>query len=218
MGIFKNNKTSLPDFWRQYIGSFKEKPTTDVDQLTFVVLDTETTGFDYKQDRILSIGALKLRNNNMAINESLEVYVDQEYYNAETAEIHGILKKGKMKKVSEEEALEILLLYLGNAVIVAHHAQFDINMLNKALNRHQLPKLMNQVLDTSHLYKKTLLKSNLLEKKEHYTLDELAEKFDISKADRHTAMGDAYITSIIFLKVLSKLKDKREIDLKYLLK
>ena len=53
----------------------------------------------------------------------------------------------------------------------------------------------------------------LLERKDNYSLDDLADKFDISKKDRHTAMGDAYITAIAFLKILNKLSEKKEITL-----
>lgn len=60
--------------------------------------------------------------------------------------------------------------------------------------------------------------SNLLERKENYSLDELADKFDISKKDRHTAMGDAYITAIAFLKILNKLRERKEITLRQLFK
>ena len=74
------------------------------------------------------------------------------------------------------------------------------------------------MLDTSNLYKKTLLNSNVFKKTEHYSLDELAEKFDISQKDRHTALGDAYITAIAFLKIRSRLKDKGQLRLKDLLK
>jgi DNA polymerase-3 subunit epsilon len=91
-------------------------------------------------------------------------------------------------------------------------------MINRALERNGLPRLKNKVLDTSNLYKKTLLNSNVFKKKEHYSLDELAEKFDISKKDRHTALGDAYITAIAFLKIRSRLKGKGQLRIKDLLK
>ena len=92
-------------------------------------------------------------------------------------------------------------------------------MINNALLRNGLPELKNTYLDTSHLYKKTIIKSNLITKKEHYTLDELADKFTISKKDRHTAMGDAYITAILFLKILNKLQESgKKVTLKDLLK
>jgi DNA polymerase-3 subunit epsilon len=99
---------------------------------------------------------------------------------------------------------------------VAHHAGFDIGMINSALKRLGLPKLKNTPLDTGVLYKKTLLKSYLVQPKEHYSLDELAEKFLISKKDRHTALGDAYITALAFLKILVKIKEKKELSLRNL--
>lgn len=85
---------------------------------------------------------------------------------------------------------------------------FDVNMINKALHRQGLPSLKNKLLDTVVLYKKSLLRSPLIEKKDHYSLDELADKFNISKKDRHTALGDAYITALLFLKIIKKLKEK----------
>ncbi|MNR44313.1 bifunctional ATP-dependent DNA helicase/DNA polymerase III subunit epsilon [compost metagenome] len=91
-------------------------------------------------------------------------------------------------------------------------------MINKALERNGLPELKNHRLDTAFLYKKTLIKSHLFERKDHYTLDDLADKFDISKKDRHTALGDAYITAIAFLKIVKKLKEKKEVTLNSLFK
>ena len=190
----------------------------DIDSTRFVVLDTETTGFDYENDRILCIGAVVLQNYRIPIQESLEVYIQQEHYNKATAQIHGILRASVLNRPNELEGLQQFLDYLGDSIIVAHHTFFDITMINKALERNGLPKLKNKTLDTAHLYKKTLLYSPLLVRKESYTLDELADKFDISKKDRHTAMGDAYITAIAFLKILNKLKEKKGFSLQQLFK
>lgn len=218
INFFKKKVIDYPDYWQEYENSFNKKPIEDLSLVRFVVLDTETTGFDYLNDRILCIGALSLVNKNIALNQSLELFLKQEHYNAETAKIHGILKNGGTSYISESTAIKELLGFLQNAVIVAHHAIFDITMINKALERNGLPKLKNKVLDTSNLYKRTLLNSNVFKKKEHYSLDELAEKFDISQKDRHTALGDAYITAIAFLKIGSRLKGKEQLRLKDLLK
>ncbi|MEG3658642.1 3'-5' exonuclease [Arenibacter palladensis] len=216
--LFRKKVNNYPDYWLEYENSFKKKPIEDLNLARFVVLDTETTGFDYLNDRILCIGALSLVDKNIALNESLELFLKQEHYNAESAKIHGILKDGGASRISESAAMEELLRFLNNSIIVAHHAIFDITMINRALERNGLPRLKNKVLDTSNLYKKTLLNSNVFKKKEHYSLDELAEKFDISKKDRHTALGDAYITAIAFLKIRSRLKGKGQLRIKDLLK
>ncbi len=201
------SKQDLPDFWNDYAALFSQVEQLN-EQSSFVVLDTETTGFDYQTDRMLCIGALRLENSKIHINNSFEVFIHQSHYNAESAAIHGILKNEPLVKISEIEALKAFLAYVGNSVIVAHHTGFDITMIDKALERHGLPKLKNKSLDTVVLYKKSLLRSPLIERKEHYSLDELADKFNISKKDRHTALGDAYITALLFLKILKKIKEK----------
>jgi DNA polymerase-3 subunit epsilon len=190
----------------------------DINTTRFVVLDTETTGFDYKNDRILCIGAVVLQNNTISIQDSFEIYIEQELYNKSSAQIHGILRDFILNHPKEPDALEQFLTFLGDSVIIAHHTKFDVTMINNALERNGFSKLKNKTLDTAELYKKTLLISPILERKEHYTLDDLAEKFDISVKDRHTALGDAFITAIAFLKILEKMKKKKEITLRELFK
>ncbi|MDI6050355.1 3'-5' exonuclease [Flavobacterium sp. XS2P24] len=218
INFIEKSKTILFDLLGKSEKSSDEELSNDIDAVRFVVLDTETTGFDYTTDRILCIGAIVLQNNTIPINGSFEVYIQQEHYDQATAKIHGILKEFVIDRPTELEALQQFLDFLGDSIIIAHHTIFDITMINKALERNGLPELKNKTLDTAVLYKKTLLVSNLLERKESYSLDELADKFDISKKDRHTAMGDAYITAIAFLKILNKLRERKEITLRQLFK
>ncbi|WP_036153609.1 3'-5' exonuclease [Maribacter forsetii] len=218
MGLFKRTPKNLPEFWKTYESLFKETQSKKFNDQIFVVLDTETTGFSFEDDRILSIGAVKITNESISVQEVFDIYLEQEKFNKETVHVHGLLKNGQRECISEILALEKFLAYVGDAVIVAHHAGFDMGMLNTALVRHGLPKLKNMVLDTGVIYKKTLIKSYLVQPKSNYTLDELAEKFSISRKDRHTALGDAYITAVAFLKIISRLKEKKNFSLKYLLR
>lgn len=207
---------SLFNFWKKEENLFDENIT--IEETRFIVLDTETTGFDYDNDRILCIGALVLQNGTISVQESLEVYIEQDHYDKSTAQIHGILKAFVIQRPTELEALQQFLEFLGDSIIIAHHTIFDVTMINKALERNGLPQLINKTLDTAYLYKKTLIQSHLFERKDHYTLDDLADKFDISKKDRHTALGDAYITAIAFLKIVKKLKEKKATNLNQLFK
>lgn len=212
--------TTIKTFILELIGksnqSLNDEIQGDIDSTRFVVLDTETTGFDYEKDRILCIGAVVLQNYRIPIQESLEIYIQQEHYNKTTAQIHGILKASILDRPNELKGLQQFLDFLGDSIIVAHHTSFDIAMINKALERNGLPKLENKTLDTANLYKKTLIYSPLLVRKDSYSLDDLADKFDISKKDRHTAIGDAYITAIAFLKIVNKLKEKKDFSLQQL--
>ncbi|MGN7809296.1 3'-5' exonuclease [Flavobacterium sp. 22076] len=208
MGLFS--------FWKKEENLFDESIT--IEETRFVVLDTETTGFDYEKDRILCIGALALQNGVISVQDSFEIYLHQDHYDKSTAQIHGILKDLLVKRPTELEALQQFLDFLGDSIIIAHHTIFDVTMINKALERNGLPQLTNKTLDTAYLYKKTLIQSHLFERKDHYTLDDLADKFDISKKDRHTALGDAYITAIAFLKIVKKLREKKAVSLNQLFK
>jgi DNA polymerase-3 subunit epsilon len=106
------------------------------------------------------------------------------------------------------------LEYIKDAVLVAHHAAFDVAMINFALKRMNLPKLKNKVLDTGHVFQKTKLDNS----KAHFSLDDLSKRFNIPQHDRHTASGDAYITAILFLKLLSILNKKDDLTLRDLLR
>lgn len=201
----KPNLENLPEFWQEYEKSFEERLPEDINAIRFVIFDTETTGFDFEKDRILSIGAVVVKNKSIEMKDNFEVYLDQEKFNPETVKIHGIIQNEKFDKLSEIEALKKFLRYIQNSVLVAHHARFDVTMVNKALARHGLPKLKNKVLDTAVLYKNTRIVTNLIDRDRSYSLDEIAEAYNIDVTDRHTASGDAYITAIIFMKVRSRL-------------
>ncbi|NAS12941.1 3'-5' exonuclease [Poritiphilus flavus] len=215
---FNKTPVELPGFWKEYEIEASKKLPPELESNSFVVLDTETTGFSFQRDRMLSIGALTLKNGVMEVNNSLELYLKQERFDHSTVKIHGLLKKETKTCVTEYEAMRQLLAYVKNSVIVGHHTHFDISMINKALKRQGLPELLNRSLDTALLYPKSLIKSPLRSQKDHYTLDDLAEAFDISLKDRHTALGDAYITAIAFLGIIGRLQKKENLSLNSLFK
>ena len=202
-------KKKYPPFWLAYDSNFKRKQSQDISKNRFVVFDTETTGLNPKKDVILSIGCIAIENLVIKVLDQYEVYIKQTHFSKDTIKIHGLLKEGRQEKIEEKEALKHLLNYIKNAVIVAHHAAFDVAMINEALKRQGCPKLKNTVLDTGHLFNKT----GLINSKKHFNLDELALKFNIPLHDRHTASGDAYITALLFLKLL-KILNKKQLNLK----
>ncbi len=181
---------------------------TPLENLSYVVLDTETTGLDPERDRILSIGAVRVHYGRILVKEALELYLEQEHFDRNSVPIHGILREGVHPRISEAEALGQLMAYTGDALIVGHHISFDRAILQKGLARQGLQPLQNKCLDTGLLYQNTLLKTPLLRRKEFYSLDDLARRFDLPRTDRHTALGDAYLTAMALMHILELLKGK----------
>ena len=204
---FKNIRTPLPPGWSE-----------DISETEFVVLDTETTGMDPHKDRILSIGALRLKAGRIRTGESREIFLAQDHFDSTSVPIHGILKTGRHPRHSEAEAMVWLQDYTANAILVGHHIGFDLSMIREAFLRQGFPPLINPCLDTGLLYRKTLIQSPLLRKKDFYTLDDLARKYDLSCEDRHTALGDAYLTAMIFQHILDQLGRKGPVTVSKLLK
>lgn len=216
LNLFKKKPDDLPEFWNNYQSKFKEKLPENIVETRFVVFDTETTGFDLKKDRMLCIGAVAISNKSIDVADGFEEYISQETFNPKTVKIHGIIQHERIETLTEEEAVKAFLKYIGNSVLVAHHAGFDVGMINEALARMELPKLKNKVLDTVNLYRGTRIISNLINREKSYSLDEIAETYNIDIKDRHTAAGDAFITAIAFLTILGKLNTDRKLNLKKL--
>src|SRR5690606_32400975 len=215
--LFKKKK-EYPKFWTDYQNKFKTNPPETIEENSFVVFDTETTGLDLKKDRILSIGALKVQGKTIEVANIFEKYINQSTFNPETVAIHGIIKNDLNPNTTEEDAIIEFLEYIGNSVLVAHHIAFDVGMINKVLHRMGLPRLKNKTLDTMLLYRASRIISNLIDKERNYSLDELAENLNISLKDRHTAAGDAYITAIAFLKIVSRVSNQKNGRLKDLIR
>jgi len=211
----KKEKDILPSYFLDYEESISNTPKLSINETRFVVFDTETTGFNRMKDRVLSIGAVALINNTLKVNDSFEVYLKQNVFNPETVHIHGILKEGNNTKITELEALQQFLKYINNAVLVGHHIGFDVMMINQILERNHLPELKNRTIDTEHLYRKSkhAVYQNSLPQ-ERYTLDKICDELNVSKSDRHTATGDAFITAIAFLKIISRLNKNNNLKVK----
>jgi DNA polymerase-3 subunit epsilon len=198
---FKNNKRDDPEFWQRYLSYFNSNVRNNLEQRV-VAFDTETTGLDFRTDVVLSIGALGICKNTISVTDYLELFLAQDIFKKATVPIHGILKEGSEEKIGESEALIQFLDFIKNAVLVGHHVSFDIKMINEILKRRGLGKLKNRSIDTDVMYQKF----KGLQEDQHSGLDELCGIFKIEKSDRHTAIGDAYITALIYLRLKNKWK------------
>lgn len=226
MALFsKTDTTNYPSFWQEYLDGFESQKAkagflgnvldaTPLNQTRFVIFDCETTGLDYKEDRILSIGAVTTIDNKLSITDGFELFVQQDLYRPESATIHGILKEGTFTKVTEEEAIAQFIKFIGTDILVGHHVGFDVAVVNTALKRLDLGSLKNRSLDTEILYKRLVHPVNKTLQERRYSLDQLAEALKIPLHDRHTSAGDAFITALAFIKIVHRLNSDNSLRVK----
>jgi DNA polymerase-3 subunit epsilon len=200
----QDDLTDLP-FIARYHNCFHAtwSDETPIDEVRFVVLDSETTGFDPHTDRIITIGAVSVQNREILLGDSFERLL-KVTTNTSAVTVHGVTRDESRRGMEEPAALESFLDYLKDAVIVGHHIGHDMAVFDNAYERHWGFHLLNRCIDTLTL---TLL----LEKDgafagrrpiRRFTLDALCELFNVIPHDRHTAGGDAFITAQIFLRLL----------------
>jgi len=207
--IFKNNANqNTPNWIENYLNlEFKLPPNTPLDEISFCAIDCETTGLE-KHSEVISIGAVKFNNNKIKIGESLNLRF-------------GASKGHKQSEIHEELALsdrnyenhvKKILKYVGNSVIIGHHVAFDAKMIGKMVSKfHNGFSLRNKKVDTILLIQR--LDPMRLERNvgglKSMTLDALCNEYDIDVENRHTALGDAYMTALLFMKLLKQLKKRK---------
>ena len=129
----------------------------------------------------------------------------------EAIEVHGILPNERHYNLSEAEAVQRFLAFCQDAVLVGHHVSFDLAMVNNALKRMGGKKLLNKQVDTIDLARRIAGPELAVYRQGAFGLDALCQQYRIPLSDRHTAAGDAYITAVLLMKLLSRL-EKRGVD------
>ena len=182
-----------------------------IEEVSFVVLDTETTGLDLKNDQLISLGAIKVLGRAIRVNESLEFlfpYSNANNLGSDHIAIHEITPQVSQREgTSLEGGLLTLLQFIGESVLIGHHVDFDLAMINRYLNAGFGISLHNKSLDTVQLAERFYYGSST-RNQTHYTLDVLCNEFNISLNDRHSAAGDAFITALLFLKLVNSAKQR----------
>ncbi|MBI4470617.1 MAG: 3'-5' exonuclease [Acidobacteria bacterium] len=190
---------------QRYLAAFKDTWTdqTPSEQVRFVALDTETTGLDPRTDRLITIGAVAVKGGEILLDDAFEAML-KVAYNSSSVTVHGITRDEAREGTDEVEALEAFLGYLRDGVIVGHHIGHDVEMLNRAGERHFGIRMLNRSLDTMDLTLHLKDDGAILPQSEitNFSLDGLCEWFGVEPHDRHTAGGDAFITAQIFLRLL----------------
>ncbi len=212
-------KSAPPAFWQTYLEQARQTlpGNTPLRDIPFAVLDTETTGLNPAKDAILSIGGVKVQHGTIAVAQSLELFLEQlAVPQQKDIAIHGIMPAVSTGQTGIAEAMQQFTAWCGASVLVGHHIAFDLSMLNTVLQNLGCGKLRNPSLDTLQLHVRLRGSKDLFTPGE-LSLDALAAQYHIALHDRHTALGDAYITAILLLKLLHRLEQRGVKTLRQLL-
>ncbi len=189
----KNINKDYPEFWKKYLSSFERKSNR------FVVLSVETSGLNTEKDVILSIGAVCVVNNSIVVSDSFEIVLLQYKYLHENGLSNEFIIESTQPKLGESEAIIALIAFIGNSILVGHRINFDVEMINTALEKIDAGRLKNEALDIEIMHKK------LTDADKSVSIDELNKIYNVTPNDRHSSAEDAYTIAMLFLKLKSRL-------------
>lgn len=170
---------------------------------TYVVFDLETTGFSPNKNKIIEIGAVKVRG--MEIVDRFSTFVNPQVpipFEIET--LTSINDEMVMDAPVIEEILPKFMEFCQGAVMVAHNADFDMSFIKRNCELQGLP-CEKTVVDTVALSRALLPSLN------RFKLDTVAKALNVSLAHHHRAVDDAGCTAEIMIKLMEMLK-KRGIE------
>ncbi len=163
-----------------------------------IVLDTETTGLDWRTgDRVIEIGCVELLNRNLT-GRHYHVYLNPDRdIDAEAVAVHGITAEFLADKPRFANVAAEFEDFVRDAELVIHNASFDLGFLDHELGllgRGKLAGLCSGVIDTLKMAKE----QNPGKKA---SLDALCDRYQIENGHRtlHGALLDAEILAEVYL-------------------
>jgi DNA polymerase III subunit epsilon len=166
-----------------------------------VILDTETTGLDFKKgDRLIEIGCIEIVNR-IPTGREYHCFINPEReVPAEAEAVHGISTAFLAKMPVFSKVYRDFLDFIGNDTLVIHNANFDVGFLNFELDRVKAGKIeMARVVDTL-----------AIARRKHpagpNSLDGLCKRYgiDISKRTKHGALIDCLLLAEVYVELLGE--------------
>ncbi len=196
---------------RSFLNNRKALRALAIQDVIFTVLDTETTGLSVNEGhKIVSVGAIKIKNYQLIENEILDELINPERdIPFASRNIHYISDDQVKDKPNIYQLEKKINNFLENTILVGHNVDFDIGFIKKNAARTSLATTVKRIASIDTI----LLAAGLYPSLESYELSFLCDHFRIKTFDqiRHSALGDAVITARLFLFLLDTAKNRNNV-------
>lgn len=197
----------LQRWWRRHKPGYRPPPSRwahleDVYQgEDVVVLDCETSQFDKKKGELLSLAAVVVSGQSIALSRALDITIRANVEtHPEAVRVHHLRKEDLTDGKTVAEAIEQLLDFIGNRPICGFYIEFDRAILNRYINELYGFELPNQFIEVSELYARRK-RRHIPELSLDLTFEGLAKDLNVPVIGRHTALGDVISTSLMYIKL-----------------
>jgi DNA polymerase-3 subunit epsilon len=164
-----------------------------------IIFDTETTGLDSREDRVIEIGGVELVNR-FPTGKTFHVFINPQgrAVHAEALAIHGISNEQLADKKTFPEIAEEFMEFIDGAKLVAHNANFDMGFINAEFARLGQPAIGSE----------RVIDSLALARRKHpmgpNSLDALCRRYGINNSHRtfHGALLDSQLLAEVYIELI----------------
>lgn len=202
-----SRRRQVPAWAQEYLDTPRPDPNQAWRDISYSVIDVETSGLNSKRDVLLSIGVVEIERGRICMNRNWYTLIHpsaEAEITPESIRVHGILTRDLAKAPPEEEVLPELVHRIAGRVLVVHFASIDVDFIGRALRKHFNIKLRGPALDTVRLagtlnQSDQLINSNHVHERVTMRLSELAKRAGLPVHSQHHALSDALTTAQLFL-------------------
>ncbi len=173
---------------------------------SFVVFDIETTGFSNLNEKIIEIGAVKIKNGEI-IDEFSTFVNPQKFISEKITELTSITNDMVSDAPIIDSVMPKFYEFCKDSILVAHNIDFDMSFIRRNGRKFGI-EFSNALLDTIDMCK------FLFPELKRYKLNVVAKHLGVSLENHHRAVDDARATAMILVKCLERLKNREILTLR----
>ena len=172
-----------------------------IDEEEFVVFDIETTGLNSHTNKIIEIGAVKIKAGRIIdrYSQLINPGISIPYH---ITEITSITNEQVANQPKIDEVIGKFVEFIGDAVLVAHNAPFDMGFIKRDIKEYLNIDLESSVIDTLQMAR------DLFPDFKKYGLGDLNKALGLALEKHHRAVDDSQATANMFIIFLEKYKEK----------
>ncbi|MCP4991244.1 MAG: DNA polymerase III subunit epsilon [Colwellia sp.] len=199
---------------RDYLSVPLPALNTPIDKVKILAVDFETTGLDARQDKLLSVGFVTLKQHQISLKSSYHQIVKTKAQLEESnVIIHHITDSQKEKGQALAMVVEALLKALSGSVMLVHFARIEKQFLTQACLELYGMAPVFPIIDTLALAKRRLDKRDVAYDPSELRLTNLRHKLKLPEHHAHNALNDAIATAELFMAQMSKANKDGKITL-----
>ncbi|NKF52626.1 3'-5' exonuclease [Shewanella sp. WXL01] len=176
-------------------------------QAELVAIDLEMTGLDPINDQIVSIGLVPIKQAQIPLVGARQKFIEIKGSVGDSAAVHGVVDDTLASALSLNEALLWFIEQTRGKVLVAHHAQLDVQFLQAKISQQFGVNLAFVAIDTLQIEKQRWLKQHEVIKEGCLRLGASRERYQLPVYSAHDALVDALACAELLIAQLNAMGD-----------